>query len=300
MPNHLTRAASEVLVRAIVVSLAVMLLAACGRSDTADRGPETTSTSVPSSTSEDKLLYGCIDPGPAKPLTIDSAGQKLDAAVFGAGRLGIVLAHESDGSLCNWASIAPELANEGYRVLVFDFGEPATVVQDMKAATKKIRELGGKRIVLGGASLGGTVALMTAAREPNIAAAFSLSAPAVYGNAEGLPAVRRFRAPVLFVAAKEDENFAEDAKRLYRASESPHRQLLIVPGSEQERRFTAARLRIRCATRSTAFSSVSRPSDNVAEGRQQARENGSERSRFRLAHQEATPADGEARTLRKV
>jgi pimeloyl-ACP methyl ester carboxylesterase len=219
-------------VRAIVVLLAVTLLGACGGSEAEDRGPGPPPTSVASSTSGEKLLYGCIDPGTAKPLTIESAGAKLDAAVFGAGPVGLVLAHESDGSLCNWASLAPELADEGYRVLIFDFGEPATVSQDMKAATRKIRELGAKRIVLGGASLGGTVALMTAAREPNIAAGFSLSAPAVYGNAEGLPAVRRFRAPVLFVAAEDDANFAEDARRLYRASQSPRRQLLVVPGSE--------------------------------------------------------------------
>ena len=218
--------------RVIIVLLVGTLLGACGGSTTADRRPDTPSTSVASSTSDKELLYGCIEPGTAKPLTIDSAGAKLDAAVFGSGRLGIVLAHESDGSLCNWASIAPELADEGYRVLIFDFGEPATVAQDMRAATKKIRELGAKRIVLGGASLGGTVALMTASREPNIAAAFSLSAPAVYGNTEGLPAVRRFRAPVLFVAAEEDANFAEDARRLYRASQSPRRRLLVVPGSE--------------------------------------------------------------------
>jgi pimeloyl-ACP methyl ester carboxylesterase len=219
-------------VRILVVLLAVALLAACGEGDMADRGTEPSPTNVATTSGEDELLYGCIEPGSAKPLTLESAGAKLDAASFGNGSVGIVLAHESDGSLCNWASLAPAFAEEGYRVLIFDFGEPATVAQDMKAATKKIRELGAKRIVLGGASLGGTVALMTAAREPNIAAAFSLSAPAVYGNAEGLPAVRRFRAPVLFVAAEEDANFAEDAKRLYRASQSPRRELLIVPGSE--------------------------------------------------------------------
>ena len=220
------------MVRAIVALLAVTLLGACGGSDAADGGPARPSASVASSTSGETLLYGCIDRDTAKPLTIQSAGARLDAAVFGAGPVGLVLAHESDGSLCNWASLAPEFADEGYHVLIFDFGEPATVAQDMKAATRKIRELGAKRIILGGASLGGTVALMTAAREPNIVGAFSLSAPAVYGNAEGLPAVRRFRAPVLFVAAEEDANFAEDARRLYRASQSPRRQLLIVPGSE--------------------------------------------------------------------
>ena len=146
--------------------------------------------------------------------------------------MGIVLAHERGGSLCNWASIAPEFANEGYRVLIFDFGEPATVAREMRAATMKIRELGAKKIILGGASLGGTVALMMAARERNVVGAFSLSAPDVYGNTEGLPAVRRFRAPVLFVAAEDDGDFADDARLLYRAAASRDKELLIVPGSE--------------------------------------------------------------------
>jgi pimeloyl-ACP methyl ester carboxylesterase len=227
--------------RVFIVLLVVMLLAACGGSDGSDkRGAQTFAASTlaetagaeTSTAAEEELLYGCIQPGMARPLSVESAGATLDAAVFGAGAVGIVLAHESDGSLCNWASIAPQLANEGYRVLIFDFGEPATVARDMRAATQKIRELGAKKIILGGASLGGTVALMTAARERNVVGAFSLSAPAVYGNAEGLPAVRRFPAPVLFVAAEDDGNFAEDARRLYRAAASRDKKLLIVPGSE--------------------------------------------------------------------
>ena len=128
-------------------------------------------------------------------MSIDSAGAKLDAAVFGEGKVGIVFAHEIGGSLCNWASIAPELAEQGYGVLIYDFGAPATAARDMRAAIQKIREFGAMKIILGGASLGGTVALMTAARAQNVAGAFSLSAPDTYGNAEALPAVRRFRAP---------------------------------------------------------------------------------------------------------
>ena len=216
-----------------------MFLAACGGSDTANEGISVgdstradTSGDAVTSTSEGDLLYGCIERGTAKRLAIKSAGAKLDAALFGKGAVGIVLAHESDRSLCSWASIAPELAREGFRVLIFDFGEPATLVRDMLAATDKMRELGAKKIILGGASLGGTVALMTAARERNVVGAFSLSAPAVYGNAEGLPAVRRFDGPILFVAAEDDSNFADDAQRLYRASASPDKKLVIVPGSE--------------------------------------------------------------------
>src|SRR6266508_3200763 len=228
-----------VVARLLIVVLVAALLAACGGSNTSDSAPTfPTSTSaetagvVTSTAAEQELLYGCIEPGTAKPLTVESAGAKLDAAVFGEGPVGIVLAHESDGSLCNWASIAPEFANEGYRVLIFDFGEPATVARDMRAATKKIRELGAKKVILGGAPLGGTVALMMAARERNVVGAFSLSAPDVYGNVEGLPAVRRFRAPVLFVAAEDDGDFADDARLLYRAAASRDKELLIVAGSE--------------------------------------------------------------------
>jgi pimeloyl-ACP methyl ester carboxylesterase len=225
--------------RLLIVVLISALLAACGGSDTSDSAPTSpASTSAEtvggetSTTGEDELLYGCIEPGTAKPLSIESAGATLDAAVFGEGRLGIVLAHEIGGSLCNWASIAPELAEQGYQVLIYDFGEPATVARDMRAATKEIRELGAKKIILGGASLGGTVALMMAPRERNVVGAFSLSAPDVYGNTEGLPAVRRFRAPVLFVAAEDDGDFADDARWLYRAAASRDKELLIVPGSE--------------------------------------------------------------------
>jgi dienelactone hydrolase len=220
--------------RAPVLLLIVALLTSCGGSDNTSGGPST-DTGTPgteATTAEEELLYGCITRGAAKPLTIKSSGDTLDAAVFGRGPVGIVLAHERGGSLCNWASIAPDLAEQGYHVLIFDFGEPAATAGDMHAATEEIRRLGAKKIIVGGASLGGTAALMAAAREHDVVGAFSLSAPAVYGNAEGLPAVRRFHAPVLFVAAAEDSHFADDARRLYRAAASREKELLVVAGSE--------------------------------------------------------------------
>jgi hypothetical protein len=91
-------------VRFLVVLLAGTLLAAWGGRDTADRGTEPPSTNVATTSGEDELLYGCIEPGTAKPLTLESAGAKLDAAVCGNGSVGIVLAHESDGSLCKTTS----------------------------------------------------------------------------------------------------------------------------------------------------------------------------------------------------
>jgi dienelactone hydrolase len=221
--------------RVTALMLVVALLAACGGSDATSGEPSTgtgMSGAETSTTAEEELLYGCVASEAARPVNIESGGAPLEAAVLGEGRVGIVLAHERGGSLCNWASIAPDLADQGYSVLIFDFGDPATVVSDMRAATEKIRRLGAKKIIVGGASLGGTVALMTAARAPNVVGAFSLSAPAVYGNAEAVPAVRRFRGPVLFVAATEDSHFADDARLLYRAAASREKELLIVPGFE--------------------------------------------------------------------
>lgn len=214
--------------------LSVALLTACEGSDSTSGAPSTstgTSGAALSTATEEGLLFGCIEPDTAKELTIES-GDTLDAAVFGHGAVGIVLAHERGGSLCDWASIAPDVADQGYRVLIFDSGSPATAATDMLAATKELRRLGARKIIVGGASLGGTAALMAAARARNVVGAFSLSAPAVFGNLEGLPAVRRFQGPVLFVAATDDSLFAEDARRLYRAAVSREKELLIVPGAE--------------------------------------------------------------------
>jgi dienelactone hydrolase len=219
--------------RVAAAVLATALLSACGGSDDTSGAPslDAGTTGGEVTAPERELIHGCIDPDQAKALTIKS-GSTLEAAVFGDGPVGVVAAHELGGSLCDWASIASDLADEGYRVLVFDFGTPATAASDMLAATKKLRDLGAKRIIVGGASLGGTAALMTAARARNVVGAFSLSAPTAYGNLEGLPAVRRFHGPILFVAGAGDIRFADDARLLYRAAASSEKELLIVAGRE--------------------------------------------------------------------
>jgi dienelactone hydrolase len=218
--------------RVAAAVLAIALLGACGGSDdTGAPSPGAGTAGGEVTAPEEELIHGCIDPDQAKALTIES-GSTLEAAVFGDGPVGVVAAHELGGSLCNWASIAADLADQGYRVLVFDSEAPATAASDMLAATEKLRDLGAKRIIVGGASLGGTAALMTAARARNVVGALSLSAPTAYGNLEGMPAVRRFRGPILFVAGAGDTRFALDARRLYRAAASSEKELLIVAGSE--------------------------------------------------------------------
>jgi len=45
----------------------------------------------------------------------------LIGVVLGTGKTGVVLAHQSRGNRCQWADYAHELAQAGYRSLIFDF-----------------------------------------------------------------------------------------------------------------------------------------------------------------------------------
>ena len=93
----------------------------------------------------------------------NSAGTKLVGYELGRGPRGVVLAHQYGGDACQWAGYAPGLARRGYHVLAFDFhGNGLSAVGseendvDVVAAAAKLRTLGAKKLVLIGASMGGT------------------------------------------------------------------------------------------------------------------------------------------------
>src|SRR5258706_5309871 len=93
---------------------------------------------------------------------VDGAHNLL-GMVIGTGKTGIVLAHQVDGTMCNWMPVAKKLADRGYRVLAFDFngfGVSQTTTlgadEDVVAAAAFLRSDGATSIVLMGASMGGT------------------------------------------------------------------------------------------------------------------------------------------------
>jgi pimeloyl-ACP methyl ester carboxylesterase len=59
----------------------------------------------------------------------------------------------------------------------------------------------------------------------------SLSAPASIGSLRGLDAVAHLNAPVLFMAAQDDQPFSDDARSLYAAAASADKHVQVVPGS---------------------------------------------------------------------
>jgi pimeloyl-ACP methyl ester carboxylesterase len=187
------------------------------------------------------LLETCLSKGErAKTVAFRASdGVALKGVVLGRGTTGVALVHEFRGDLCNWLPFARVLAKKGYLVLDFDarnFGSSArvnsaaafAVDRDVRGAVRVLRAHGAKRIVLGGASMGGTAVLVAGATlRPAPAAVVSLSGPTDLSSMNALTAVRKLHAPTLFLAGKYDTQFAADARTMYAASAAGHKRLVI-------------------------------------------------------------------------
>lgn len=99
-------------------------------------------------------------------------GTRLVGHLYGRGRTAVVLAHAHPGNLCQWDSYAKRLARRGYRVLAFDFrnhgrsqtrsGPNSRYATDIAAAVGVVRKTGARKVVLVGASFGGSAMLPAA------------------------------------------------------------------------------------------------------------------------------------------
>ncbi len=174
----------------------------------------------------------------AKHLTFGPS--KLVGFIYGKGSTGIVLAHQNGGSACQWLINALDLSRKGYRVLAFDFsgsggspsGSPGKA-DDVWEAVKAIRAEGSSKVVLMGASMGGTAVVEAAATiTPPVQAVIAVSAPSTFGGANALAAAPGLTVPVLFAAGEYESSFASAAESMHKASaKSPDAQLLIAPGT---------------------------------------------------------------------
>jgi pimeloyl-ACP methyl ester carboxylesterase len=165
---------------------------------------------------------------------------KLVGARYGRGQVAIVMAHQSDGTLCDWDRYAKRLAKLGYLAFPFDFrsyGESQhrlsgtrRLAADVTAAVKAVRRLGAKKVFVVGASMGGTAVVVAAANtRPAVTGVISVSGPATFGAVDALAAAKKLAVPALYLAGEGDVDFATDAQKLYDATASPDRTLKILP-----------------------------------------------------------------------
>ena len=152
-----------------------------------------------------------------------SDGLRLDARHFpAAGEHLVILLHMYPADQTSWFDFATELQERGVDALTFDFrgygvseGEkdPGVADLDVSAALALAHERGFERVVLIGASMGGTAAIVVAAAEP-VDGVVALSAPAAMAELDAASVIGNVEAPITLVAANEDLSGAESLRDL--------------------------------------------------------------------------------------
>lgn len=186
------------------------------------------------------LLVSCAgEPSPGRVVRFPAEdGVELTGDLRGSGPTGVVLAHMFPTDRTSWADLGSLLADRGYRSLAFDFrgyGDSGgqrdipEIWRDVLAAVDALRDRGARRIVLIGASMGGTASLIAASRA-EVQGVITLSAAETFMGLSTPPEVlQAVDEPKLFIAAQGDGSAAATAQTFYDTA-SGAKRLEIVTG----------------------------------------------------------------------
>jgi pimeloyl-ACP methyl ester carboxylesterase len=147
-------------------------------------------------------------------------GLRLDARHFAAsGERLVILLHMYPADQSSWYGFAEELQALGLDALTLDFRgfgdsdgdkDPGDADRDVRAALAFARARGFERIVLVGASLGGTAAIVAAAEDAEgVDGVATLSAPLAMNGLDAEDVIADVRAPITLIAAEGDLSGAE-------------------------------------------------------------------------------------------
>ena len=133
----------------------------------------------------------------------------------------VVLAHMSGSGKEAWTDVAVALARNGVSALMFDFrgyagqeGEQDTELDmDVTAAITDVRARGAARVFVVGASMGGTAAVAAAAQH-KLDGIVAVSPAAEFDDLDALALAEDVEEPSLFIAARDDEEYAAAAEQL--------------------------------------------------------------------------------------
>jgi alpha-beta hydrolase superfamily lysophospholipase len=138
----------------------------------------------------------------------------------------------------SWTGLAQKLADLGYLALTYDFrgyGQSGGQVQidqidrDLRGATAFVREQGAEKVVLVGASMGGTATVKVAAADPRVAAIVAWSCPLSFrGLTVELAEASALAMPALFLGAEADP--ATRDTRLM-SETAPNAELFVYSGN---------------------------------------------------------------------
>jgi acetyl esterase/lipase len=216
----------------MAVLAAAMMLAACGTSS-----PSTPSAAASSTAPQAGQLF-CGDlVADGKPVHFGSEiASDLYGRIFGTGKTGIVIAHMNGGDVCQGAPYAKELAQAGYRTMVFDFGgfgvsttASASHGKQVASAAAALRADGATNIVLLGGSMGATAVLAVAPSiTPPPVAVIALSPPLVFTDDNASDGVAKLTMPVFYAAGEQEPTYPDNIKELDAMTPKgvPHKMML--------------------------------------------------------------------------
>jgi len=226
---------------AVGIALAAVLWAGCGGEDetfSLPEGPEP----PPTLKEACGTTFGVV----ARPFWLGTGdGVRLYAAEAGAGMAGVVLAHESGQSLCNWLRYAEALVDRGTRVLAIDFRaygrserpedeeQVLELGNDLAAAAAYLRDRGTEKVFLMGGSLGGAAVVQNGSRL-DVDGIVSLSGTRFFAGygVNDPDAVHEMKAAFLLVSSRDDGNVpVEEARSVFASSGSSDKRLELRDGS---------------------------------------------------------------------
>jgi hypothetical protein len=220
--------------------VAVLALGACAGSSDASRTAAASSSTPTAPTAASPSVGPDGFPLPVRPacaadaggqfvVRTTTSGRTAGVLVLGTGTSGVVLSPQSDGDICQWLPYGRELAAH-YRVALFDWGLAGRSAPP--AAVAVLHQLGVRRVVLAGASLGGAYALADAhGIRPPPAGVISFSGELTLRNGfDGRPGIRAWHGPLLALGSARDGYFdRHDAGVLARLHPGPE-TVVVVPG----------------------------------------------------------------------
>ena len=158
---------------------------------------------------------------------------QLGGLLYGQGKTAVICSHMlgTDKSIWSESGMPQRLALHGYQVLAYDFrGYGDSVAEgirhnsnyndaDLRAAITFMRQQGATKIILLGASMGGTASLIVASSIP-VDAVITLSAPQNFLPSVTDAQVKAIQAPKLFVNSQDDD-YASETMHMYEIASQP-------------------------------------------------------------------------------
>lgn len=176
-----------------------------------------------------------------KEFELEAAGYRFSGMRRGRGASVAIMSHQVRGTPCDLAALAARLATEGFRVVSWT-AEPSADVKALQTLVEVERRRGARKVVLVGASKGATASLYVAGTvRPAVDAVVALS-PGDYAAEPGdlLPAVRRYRGPMMVVTAEQDVAIADIPAELARVHEGEER-VEVLPGISDHGKLLVSR-----------------------------------------------------------